>query len=278
MTAVDLTPHAERSASRGYHVFPTRPRTKIPYRTTHGVDDATADIRTVLHLWERYGRDSNIAVAPAPSGAFIFDIDSKGGADPEDVLTELELDLDNLAIVWTGTAGEPDAKHPHSLSGVRGAHVWFRGSAPTGAVSIKGCEIRGAGAYGLLPPSIHPHGDRYEGQLPRAANLPDPPTCILTLVAGVKSTAAAAVEDGAIFTEPGRHERLLNWSRSRYTAHGVLGEAALLGMLKKNEIACRPPLPESEVRRLWAHLERSRIAQSERKVARLIAGWQEQGQ
>ncbi len=88
-------------------------------------------------------------------------------------------------------------------------------------------------------------------------------------------STAGPVEDGTVFTEPGRHERLLNWSRSRYTAHGVLGEAALLGMLKKNEVSCKPPLSEDEVRRLWRHLERTRIAERERAVARLILSWQE---
>jgi hypothetical protein len=43
----------------------------------------------------------------------------------------------------------------------------------------------------------------------------------------------------------------------------------------KWQVSCRPPLDEDEVRRLWRHLENTRIAQSERKVARLITSWQE---
>lgn len=271
-----LDRHALEYGAKGYHVFPLRPRSKTPYAKTRGVYDASAREPAILHAWERYGAGSNVGVAPTPSGAFILDIDSKGGADPEDVLTDLELDLDVLAIVWTGTAGEPHAQHPRSLSGVRGAHVWFRGRAPTGKLELTGCEIRGApGGYGLLPPSIHPCGDRYEGELPPVAKLPPPPRAVLELIR-VMPTTTISVEDGAAFESPGRHEQLLAWGRSRYTAHGVLGEPALLGMLKKNEVACRPPLPESEVRRLWAHLERSKIARRERQVARLIVGWQEQ--
>jgi hypothetical protein len=53
-----------------------------------------------------------------------------------------------------------------------------------------------------------------------------------------------------------------------------MGEAAWLGMLGKNQMSCRPPLKEDEVRRLWRHLEDSRIAQSERKVARLLPMWE----
>lgn len=275
MSERDLEAAAVTHGARGYHVFPVRPRSKEPHARTQGVYDATTDERAILHAWDRYGERSNIAVAPTPSGAFILDIDAKDGADPEDVLTDLELDLRDLVIVWTGTAGEPDELHPRSLPGVRGAHVWFRGRAPTGKLEPPGCEIRGApGGYGLLPPSVHPCGDRYEGALPPVAALPTPPAVVLDLVGSMPSNAVK-VEDGAVFESPGRHEHLLAWARSRYTAHGVLGEAALMGMLGKNLKACRPPLPESEVRRLWRHLEQTRIARRERQAARLIAGWME---
>ena len=78
-----------------------------------------------------------------------------------------------------------------------------------------------------------------------------------------------------MFDEGSRHEQLLAWARSRYTAHGVLGEAAWLGMLGKNEVSCKPPLPEDEVRRLWRHLENTRIAQQRtggRAAHRRLAG------
>lgn len=265
-----LRDHARWWAARGYHVFPLQARSKIPYGGSHGLLDATRAEGKILHAWDGRRAASNIGVAPAPSGAFIFDIDSKYGADPEDVLTDLELDLDDLAIIWTARAPEPDGEYPNSLSGVRGAQVWHAGSLPTGKLAIKGTEIRGVGAYGLLPPSRHPSGDLYEGTLPPAPQLPPAPPCILELAAR-NIPATVEVKDGTVFTEPGRHEQLLAWARSRYTAHGVLGEAALLGMIKKNEVACQPPLPEDEVRRLWRHLEKTRIARRERAVARMLA-------
>jgi hypothetical protein len=269
-----MVDHARSWADGGYHVFPLRERSKIPYPGSRGLLDATRDEGKILHAWDGLRAASNIGVAPAPSGAFIFDIDSKYGADPEDVLTDLELDLDELAIVWTARAPERSDEYPNSLSGVRGAHVWCAGSLPTCKLAIKGTEIRGNGAYGLLPPSRHPSGDLYEGTLPPAAKLPPPPPCILELAAE-SAPATVEVKDGTVFDEGSRHEQLLAWARSRYTAHGVLGEAAWLGMLGKNAISCKPPLSEDEVRRLWRHLERTRIARSERQVARLIAGWQE---
>ena len=51
---------------------------------------------------------------------------------------------------------------------------------------------------------------------------------------------------------------------SRYTAKGVLGIAALDGMRGHNARVCEPPLDDDEVKRLWKHLDGSRIAKSER--------------
>jgi hypothetical protein len=270
-----MVDHARRWADLGYHVFPLTARTKIPYPGSRGLWDATRDEKKILHAWDGLRAASNIGVSPAPSGAFILDIDSKHGADPEDVLTDLELEITALPIIWTSSAPVASSEYPDSLAGVRGGQVWWFGRAPTAKTRIKGVEIRGKGGYGLLPPSIHPWGHRYEGDLPPAAKLPAPPPVVLDLVNTSLATSSRPVEDGSVFDEGSRHEQLLAWARSRYTAHGVLGEAAWLGMLGKNQASCRPPLAEDEVRRLWRHLENTRIASRERAVARLIVGWQE---
>jgi Bifunctional DNA primase/polymerase, N-terminal len=267
--ALRMAAHAGAWADAGYYVFALPARSKVPQARTHGFHDATRDERTILHAWDDLHANSNIGVSPDPSGAFILDIDSKHGADPEDVLTDLELDLDELAIIWTARAPERTAELPNSLSGVRGAHVWFRGSVPTGKTKLPGVEFRGRGGYGILPPSVHPSGDRYEGVLPHARLLPAAPPAVLELATSMPSPSAK-VEDGTTFAAGERHEQLLAWARSRYTAHGVLGEAAWLGMLGKNQVSCKPPLPEDQVRRLWSHLEKTRIARSERAFARML--------
>jgi hypothetical protein len=266
-----MVDHARRWADLGYHVFALTARTKIPYPGSRGLWDATRDERKILHAWDGLRAASNIGASPAPSGAFILDIDSKHGADPEDILTDLELDIRALPIIWTSTAPERDDEYPDSLAGVRGAQVWFYGQSPTAKTRIKGVEIRGQGGYGLLPPSIHPWGDRYQGNLPPAARLPAPTPAVLELVSTAVAASTRPVEDGTVFDQGSRHEQLLAWARSRYTAHGVLGEAAWLGMLGKNQMSCQPPLDEDEVRRLWRYLEGTRIARSERRVAQLIA-------
>lgn len=140
-------------AEHGYHVFPCRSRGKEPL-TTNGFRDSTRDERKILHWWTNVP-DANIGVDCGTTGIVVLDIDSKSGADPDDVLEG--RDLNGAPVVLTGEAPEQDAQHPRSLAGVRGAQVFFRGALRTmRTLTIPGTEIRGAGAYVVVPPSVHP--------------------------------------------------------------------------------------------------------------------------
>jgi DNA-binding transcriptional ArsR family regulator len=154
-------------AERGYHVFPCRPRGKEPL-TPRGFKDATRDERRILHWWDRWP-DANIGIALGASEVCVLDHDSKHGADPDEVI--LGLGLEQHPVVWTGEAPEPDGRFPRSLSGVRGAHVYFRGRHPTRETELEGVELRGDGAYVLAPGSVHPCGVPYEGELPPVSGL-----------------------------------------------------------------------------------------------------------
>ena len=250
-------------AEVGYYVFPCRPRTKEPFAGTHGWQDATRDERQILQWWERWP-DANIGIACGKSGIVALDIDSKYGADPREVIPS--AGLDGHPIVWTGEAPERSAKLPDSLEGARGAHVIFRGNLATGKTPIPGVELRGEGAYIVAPPSVHPSGVPYEGGLPPVAELPAAAAIGLDqwIPATSANGSAAVPDDDAEIEQGGRHEALLAWARSRYTAKGVLGQAALDGMRGYNARALKPPLPDEEVKRLWKYLEGTKIAASER--------------
>jgi hypothetical protein len=250
-------------AERGYSVFPLRERGKEPL-TPKGLHDSTRDERQILH-WDNARPGANPGLNLQRSNGFVVDVDPKHGVDPESAIAAFHLD--EGIIVFTGEAPEPDAEYPNSLSGVRGVHAYFKGHCRTGKTGVPGVEIRGDGAYVVAPGSAHPSGVLYVGDLPPADELPDPPATVRELIRSMPQISASIPEDGAIF-EPGeRHEALLAWCRSRYVAHGVLGEALLVAMLGKNATACKPPLPEDEVRRLFRSLDSSRIAQSERAKA-----------
>ena len=246
-------------AELGYHVFPCKPREKVPL-TKRGWQDASRDERQILQWWDRWP-NANIGIACGLSGAAVLDIDSKHGADPREVIAQLALD--DYPTIWTGEAPDPCDEFPNSLAGVRGAQIPFRADLPTRETTIPGVEIRGAGAYVVAPPSVHPSGVPYEGTWPAVPELPRDPglDSILSEAAG---RAAMAPTDDEVLDQGGRHEALLAWATSRLTAHGILDGIALDAMLGHNLRVCRPPLEDDEVRRLWRHLERTRIAASER--------------
>jgi Bifunctional DNA primase/polymerase, N-terminal len=158
-------------------VFPCRPRDKRPL-TGAGFKDATRDERQILSWWDRWP-SANIGVACGASGLVVLDVDSKHGADPAEVIPD--LGLEHHPVVVTGEAPEASAKHPNSLSGVRGVQVWCWGQTQATTTSIPGVEFRRAGHYVMAPPSVHPSGVPYEGDLPPVAELPQMPERIRAL-------------------------------------------------------------------------------------------------
>jgi bifunctional DNA primase/polymerase-like protein len=129
-------------------------------------------------------------VAYEPSGIVVFDIDSKHGADPREVLDE--HDVNGSPVVLTGEAPEPGEKHPNSLAGVRGVQAFFEGSAPTVKLKrIPGTELRGVGHI-VVPPSVHPSGFEYLGELPPVDQLPPLPDWLRELASETRTNGMAA--------------------------------------------------------------------------------------
>ena len=175
-------------AEHGYAVFPTAPRGKRPLTAT-GFKASTRDERSILHMWAQHP-DANVAVACGASHIVVLDIDSKAGADPHDILGE--LDVAGVPLIYTGEAPERSAKAPNSLSGVRGAHLYFAGDlAGTNKLSIAGCEIRGHQHYVIAPPSVHASGVVYQGTLPPVAELPAVPDWLPAMISAPNGNASA---------------------------------------------------------------------------------------
>lgn len=230
-------------AERGYFVFPCKERGKEPL-TSSGFKEATRDERQILTWWSRWP-NANIGVACGASGIAVLDIDSKAGADPDDEVTE--LDLEAFAIVRTGEAGEPCEKYPASLAGVRGAHVIFAGELPTGVTSRPGVEIRGVGAYIVAAPSVHPSGVEYLGDLPPVAQLPPVPESIAEL-ARRNGHAAPALPD---VIDENRNTTLTSLAGTM-RRRGMSEDAILAALQAENQARCRPPLEDTEVAKIAA--------------------------
>ena len=127
-------------AAKGYHVFPCKPRSKVP-ATPNGFKDATTDEQTIRGWWEQHPQ-YNIAVATGrASGFVVLDVDGEAGER-----TMKERGLHTPATVTVKTP--------------RGYHYWLR--YPSGGIGSytdifrenSGIDIRGDGGYVVVPGSV----------------------------------------------------------------------------------------------------------------------------
>ncbi|WP_454175061.1 bifunctional DNA primase/polymerase [Gordonia sputi] len=132
-------------ASAGWPVLPLKVNSKEP-ATAHGVYDATTDVDLTERRWAD-GKPYNIGIA-VPEGVAILDVDPRnGGGDTFDALV---TKLGPLPSTRT-TATRRD-----------GLHLWF--SVPLQSKQIRGSlgaglEVKKAGGYVVVPPSINPETD-----------------------------------------------------------------------------------------------------------------------
>lgn len=139
-------------ATRGWWVFPLRPRAKTPI-TRHGVQDASSDPAVVGAWWAEWP-DANIGLDVYRSGLVVVDLDpGKGG-----VATWEALCADYHLAPYTTL---------QSRTGSGGMHLIYAASI---GLTIRnsteklgpGIDVRGKGGYIVLPPSVHPSGNRYQ--------------------------------------------------------------------------------------------------------------------
>lgn len=252
---------AAELAADGYHVHPLRPRAKVP-GTANGFKDATRDQRQI-HEWWTSTPGANIGIACGASRIVVLDIDTKAGADPREILSG--VDRAGAPVIGTGIAPERSDSYPDSLAGRRGVQVYFRGDmASTSRLTIPGVEIKGAGGYIVAPPSIHPCGVEYVGQIPPASELPPVPDWLRALVRPShpqprprntpRADGRPAALDGLLRTVRnapiGRRNDTLYWASCRVHEHLVAGQlAADQALHHLHAAALDAGLPEWEVAR-----------------------------
>lgn len=142
----DLLAAALDYAARGLPVFPCLPRGKTP-AVRRGFYAATTNPATIRRYWTDPER--NIAVPTGvTSGFWVLDLDGLEGA-----LTLRELEAKYGALPQT-----------RIVLTARGRHVWFACSGPVPSTVGRvgsGIDTRGDDGYVVVPPSVHPSGDRY---------------------------------------------------------------------------------------------------------------------
>lgn len=140
-------------ASRGWAVFPLKPKDKAPV-TAHGVHEATTNFDQIKKWWKRYP-NANIGVAcgKVSGGLLVVDLDRKpNGVDGLDSLSKWERENGQL----------PETVR--SITGSGGNHIFFTiDTTEKNRVGLlDGVDIRSDGGYIVAPPSVHNNGNSYE--------------------------------------------------------------------------------------------------------------------
>ena len=249
--SADFTREAHDYAALGWAVFPLQPKLKKPYGFTTGLKAASADPALAAARWrgaanlplrERRPADTyfprgvvatpaaNIGMATgAESRCWVLDIDG-----PEGIESLLALSAKHGRL--------PVTVRQHTGGG--GGQLFYRwpGTLPWGVEIRNGAskfadhlDVRGAGGYVVLPPSMHPSGKPYrwaDGCAPWEIECAPAPWWLLRIVAPPpeKPPAPAVYRDG-----PRSSERM---------GGGGYGPAAL--ELARAEVAAAPPGQQNE--------------------------------
>ena len=163
MNGGDILLAALRWCACGASVVPLRYRTKYPdavaLRSTGHVVDGRPSWGPLqrrpptwagVATWFRPDRRLNLGVVTGYGGIICIDFDSFG--------------MFGVWCDWAqakgGLAAEVAASTYKVLT-ARGVHVWIRVAEPVASSKGPGFDIKAAGGYVLVPPSLHPKGVRY---------------------------------------------------------------------------------------------------------------------
>lgn len=223
-------------------------------RAKHGVKEATIDEATIRRWWAQHP-SANVGVAMS-GDLFTVDVDPRNRGDV------------TLAALLAEHGALPDTVQAKTGGG--GQHILLR-SAAGAALRGKlgdGVDIKAAGGYIVVAPSVHISGRAYawiEGFDPvRGARVADAPAWLQRLVEktphrasqGKLSPASAPpVADSPLFREGTRNDGLASVG-GRLRRGGATEDAILTALREANAARCVPPLGDDEVAAIARSLSR----------------------
>ncbi len=230
---VDLLAAALAYADLKWPVFPLRPREKTPIYDG-GFYIATCG-REQIKMWWAEHPQANIGFPTGYKTLVVLDVDTRHAGDES--LYGLE---------------QKHGKFPETIEAITGGggrHIYFTSQKPlrTKAGFEPGLDIRGEGAYVVLPPSLHPSGRRYAWEVEHRPGGIEPAPVPAWLVRKVE-TQSPQVANGLDKPIPaGQRNDMLARMAGAMRRWGMCEEAILAGLLVENERHCNPPLDENEV-------------------------------
>lgn len=173
----NLTSAAMSYAHMGFHIFPCRPKSKIPDArfAPHGFLDATNDRKTIASWWHECP-DCNIGIRTGhESNLYVWDLDVEKDDNGVPILINGEpnrignMGLNDLRIKHGN--GE-DIHTMNIVTGTGGNQLWYsippdvyakiNGGMPCHIGIVDHVDLKGDGGYVVAPPSVHPvTGNKY---------------------------------------------------------------------------------------------------------------------
>lgn len=243
-TVYDMLPYALQYAQAGLRVFPLSPCDKTPLRGTSGCKEATDDISQVTKWWSD-NPFCNIGCATG-NGIAVIDIDV--GVDNNGVKKYGEDSIKQ----WQQENGQlPDTIT--AISGKGGRHLYYRtgDKCSSKAGVIPNVDIRADGGYIVLPPSMHPNGNRYRWDngfdIAEIANANDN---VYKLIgkSNTKSTHNRISDN--IIPEGSRNDTLYRMGCSMQ-GRGVDDDVIYKKLCNINNSQCKPPLEDNELLKIY---------------------------
>jgi len=225
-------------ADQGMFVFPLQRKDKKPLPGSNGCTDATTN-KEVIRRWWTEMPNANIGIATgAQSGIFVLDVDGDEGCAS---LRHLEVENGALPVTPVAKTG-------------RGKHILFRDNGlHRNSASVVGpkLDIRANGGYIVVPPSIHPSGQRYEWV--EEGTVAEAPDWLLARMSEGRAkrnqTLTATNDIGDRIPEGSRNSALTSFT-GLLRRKGIEGDELFEHVMTRNLNACDPPLDEREVERI----------------------------
>jgi hypothetical protein len=218
-------------ASRGFHVFPLKPRDKSPI-VAGGFKAATRD-PDYIRLWWTKTPEANIGIACGASQLCVLDADH-GLTSMEEF--EAWRIRNGLPVTYTVRSG----RRPEF-----GVQMYFKGPVPDSKFDLDGVrgEIKSAGGLVVSPPSIHPDsGEQY-------VVLVDAPIALTPeFIKQLKQAPEGKTDLCGIDTESRNSELCSFIGTIRKHTVALDEDTCLVLCLQRNERYTKGPLPEEEVK------------------------------
>ncbi|WP_221312882.1 bifunctional DNA primase/polymerase [Granulicella aggregans] len=228
--------------ARGWHVFPCKPKSKIP-ATRNGFKDASVDEAQVRAWWER-SPDANVAIACGPSRLAVLDIDEGPVQSAEELRAWMaSAGLPPTYTVRTGRRVDKKTGEP-----AFGAQLYYEGAIPdVGLWRLAGGsgQVKSLGGYVMAAGSIHPDsGEAYE--VISSSTVAFTPEVVRQLKTGereaLKVVAGKKIPDGA-----GRHHAMTSVAGG-LRAKGLDGEAIYEALVPINPAMCEVPISDDDLK------------------------------